>query len=532
MRSSFFLLAAVLAWACSSESPPADVPANDASTAPAKDAGPRAEANASSDAASDAMDAAIAPLPLKGAPPSALPVSYQRPDVGTPLTAAELSTATDELIAILKDTRYFGFVDDRIHGWPESDPAKGYWYSHFWTGITVTKASGRVTYKHPSDGSDNVGIATAPYLEGSCYAYLLWGDSGVGRLVHKMTRAYLAWSLAMVRATGDTSPTLLARSFYRPNVDSTDGGRALTIDYSASYPGIDASPSEYVHLPTNPTFGDIWIKNKRSKDDIGHMLRSLEQSRACAPRLDAAVQADIDQTVTRYKSWATRVDAQNFRIETLDKSQQLWQPSDQLASYSLVGNLECLGAFALRMAGSGVPGSLNCGNGFPSIESLGWSLLKNDARQILRSNQSAAIALSYRAAQLGPALSLLQGLGSRIDLDMSYVESASPPANFNINDVVSELIMATNVGIPLTSREVRFVHDHLHQAYVGVRDPTLAPHFDLFNASTPDGTYSYDPPTIGMFYRDVGMLLGSCASPYRNSSGRPALDCAKLAAAF
>ena len=487
-----------------------------------------------SDAArpTDAADAALDAAPVKGPPPSALPVTFQRPDVGVPLTPAELAAATDELIALLKDTRYFDFVDERVHGWPETDPAKGYWYGHFWTSIAVTKASGVVTYKHANVGADNVGIHTAPYLEGACYGYLMWGDGKVGHLTQRMARAYTGWIKAMVRTAGDTNPTLLARSFYRPNVTSTEGGRNLHIDYSASYPGIDASPSEYVHVPTNPTFGDIYIKNKRSKDDIGHILRSMAQIASCGPRLDAAGQVDLAEMKTLYESWAKRVNDQAFAIETLDKAGHLWAPPDQLAHYSLIGNAECLGALAIRLKGTAAPGDVACGTGLPATESIAWNFLKNDARQISRTNHAAALAIAYQKSQLTVALELMKGLSQRIDLDMNVVESSSPPAGFDIPDVASELAYANNVGVPLTSREVRWLHGRLHTAHTNLLAPALAPTFRLFDPATPDGAYSYDPPQFGLNYADLGMLVGACASTYRNPAGRALLDCNKLLAAF
>lgn len=520
--------------ACSDRAPSADP----ATTAP-PGAGNPPSAQPPDGSASDAGVVAIADAgdagdggQAKGPPPSILPVPFSRPDVGAPLTQAELAAATDELIDLLKDTRYFDFVDERVHGWPESDPNKGFWYGHFWSGVTLTKTAGQVTYKHSSDGADNAGIHTSPYLEGACYAYLMWGDPKTAHLVRRMVRAYSAWILAMVRSAGDSNPPLLARAFYRPNVVSTDGNRNLLIDYSASYPGIDAAPSEYVHLPTNPTFGDIYVKNKRSKDDIGHMLRAMTQASACAPRLDAAGQSDVAQMNALFSAWAQRVDAQGFAIETLDKSANLWTPSDQLAHYTLIGNAECLGALAIRLKGQGTPGNLDCQSGLQSVESAGWSFLKNDARQILRTNHAAALALAYQRGQNTVALSLLQGLAQRLDLDMGLATSASPPAGFSLADVGSALAFAANLGVPLTSREIRWLHGKLHEAHDGMRAPALKPTFDVFDPQTPDGTYSYDPPNIGLFYRDLGMLIGSCASPYRNPNGRPLLDCNRLLAAL
>lgn len=469
---------------------------------------------------------------VSGPPTITLPIAFTRADVGTPLTPAELATATDELIALFHDTRYFDFVDERVHGWPKSDASHPLWYGTWWSGVSITKSAGLVTYAHGADGADNNGLRTAPYLEGACYAHLMWGGATTGDLVRRMTRGYAAWALGMVRQVGDANPTLLARAIYPTSVASSDGGRALFIDYGLDRPGVDASPSSYVHLPGNPSFGDLYVKNKRSKDDVPHMLRSLAQTQACDNRLGADGLADLTQARSLYQSWAQRVDAQGFVIETLDPSGNLWAPPDQLARYTLAGNLECLGALAVRLMGGVGPGSLDCGDGLPALEAGAWTLLKNDARQIQRTNHAAALTLAYRVNQLALASSLIGGLARRLDLDMGLAESASPPSGFELRDVASELICAANVGVPLTSREVRWLHARLHEAYLGMREPQHAATFRVFDPATPDGSYAFDPPDVGLFHRDLGMMIGACASPNRNPAGRALLDCAKLLAAF
>jgi len=122
-------------------------------------------------------------------------VTFARADVGTPLTPAELAAATDQLIALLQDTRYFDVVDERVHGWPQS--AGGFWYGTWWSGITVTKQAGKVTYLHAAGGADNNGLRTAPYLEGACYAHLMWGSPLTANLVRRMARGYSSWALSM-----------------------------------------------------------------------------------------------------------------------------------------------------------------------------------------------------------------------------------------------------------------------------------------------------------------------------------------------
>jgi hypothetical protein len=140
------------------------------------------------------------------------------------------------------------------------------------------------------------------------------------------------------------------------------------------------------------------------------------------------------------------------------------------------------------------------------------------------------VALEKLPATLG--LALLQGLGDRVALDYGFAASATPPANYDVQDVAGFMAYAAALGVPLKSSEVRFVHDRLHQAYVGMRAPAQANTYHLFEASVPAGTYSYDPPNVGFYHFDVGLLLGACASPYRNPAARPVLDCQRLIAAF
>jgi hypothetical protein len=465
-----------------------------------------------------------------GAPPSILPVTYARPDDGTPLTATELAQATDELVALLKDTRWEQFVDERAHGWPSN--AGGWDWATLWTGVRVDKAGGRVSFVHKNDGTDNAGIHTSPYLEGACWMQLLSGSPGSARLVRRLTRGMTSWILAMERRAGDTTPRILARSAYPPPVLSTEGGRTLAIDTSASRPGIDADPSDYIHHPDNPTLGDIWVKNRRSKDDIGHMLRAMTQAQACAPRVSPDVAADLAQTVSLYEAWAKDVDARGFVIPTRDASGNVVEPTAQLARYTTVGNVECVGTLAVRLFHSASPGAIDCQGGMPSVEALAWSFLKNDARQIQRTHHAAAVLLAFRRNALTVGLSLLQGLSDRVAKDVELATSPSPPQGFELSDAAGFMAYAAAVGVPLRSSEVRFVHGRLHQAYVGIRAPQLAVTFRVFDPSTPDGTYSYDPPNVGLYYRELALLLGSCASPYRNPAGRPLLDCARLAQAL
>lgn len=470
--------------------------------------------------------------PDKGPPPSTLPVTFTRPDVGTPLTQTELEAATDKLVALLTDTRYFDVIDERVHGWPSTAP--GFSYGTWWSGVTVTKQAGKVTYLHGAGGADNNGLRTAPYLEGACYAHLMWGKPLTAQLVRRMARGYSSWALSMKRSATDTAGTMLSRAHYPASVTSTEGGRSLFIDYSLNRPGEDNDATDYVHLAANPTFGDVFIKNKRSKDDMGQIFRSLAQIQACVPRLDAAGKIELAQTKSLYTAWSKEVEAGGWSIPSLDKSGNVFTPpvTETLAHYTLVDNVECPGALMMRLLGHGDPGTLGCGSGISNTEKLVGSQMKNGVKQILRTHHEAAANMALLTGQTGPALTLLQGLAERVVSDVASASMPTPPPDVNPTDIVSLVLHAANTGVPLTSTEVRFIHARLASAWTTFRDPATATTYRVFDPATPDGTYPYDPSGAGMSYSDIGLLLGSCASPFRNPAGRPILDCKRLLAAL
>ena len=171
MRARIALLA-VISAACANSSAPgagADTSGGGVDGGPGSPSTDGGDGGANGTGAADggARDASAtdASVDASGPPPSVLPVGFVRPDVGTPLTPAEIAAATDDVIALLKRTRYFDVVDERVHGWPESEPT-GYWYGTWWSGVTVTKQAGNVTFLHGAGGADNNGLRTAPYLEG------------------------------------------------------------------------------------------------------------------------------------------------------------------------------------------------------------------------------------------------------------------------------------------------------------------------------------------------------------------------------
>jgi hypothetical protein len=335
--------------------------------------------------------------------------------------------------------------------------------------------------------------------------------------------------MAMERQEADPDAPLLSRAFYPESVMAVgDDGVDYFVDYALNHPGLDNGATEYVHVPANPHWGDIWIKNKRSKDDIGHMLRAIAQLGACEPSFaDTGSTEDFVDIRTIYAAWARRVEDDGWRIATLDKSAQLWFPDDLLANFI---DAECDAKLALRLLGRGDPGSIDCGNGVGRFDDI--IIASNDQNgHILRSFHEAAASLALMTGNDALAQALLEGMAFRIVQALDGLEGLADPVPY-VNEAHLATMMAHGAatGVPLTWREVRFLHARIDQALASYGDTALDPVIASFDAATPDGEYPFEPWGTGFEFVGLAGLLGTCASPCTNPESKPVLDCDMVAA--
>jgi hypothetical protein len=471
------------------------------------------------------------------------PGPFTRPDKGDPVDSAEITRITDLYLDILKKARYFNVLDERVHGWPRSDEQERYWYGTWWSGIKILKDEGKISYLHSKDGADNNGMRSGPILVGACYAQKLWGQPLHLDLTRRMVRGFSSWAMAFRSPTFPDWETtqVLSRAAYPESITSTDGGREFLIDYSQNRPGEYNDACDYVHVADNPYWGDIWAKNKRSKDDIGHMLIALSMLSACLPDAETAnpeaigLRQDIAEAMEIYRTWAAQVDTDKWKIATVDKDGVIYYPDEDLAYLWLeLENFECEAAVALRLFHGGDPTDIGCGNGIllPMDE---VEVLKNDLHQIERSFHEAAVALAQMEGRPDVTREMMDGLAWRVDTNLDRLESATPPKDPNYSDLGELVLMAGNTGLPLTWREVRFLHTRIeeaHAALVGTQDDaTMKTRFNVFSPDLPDGEYPFDPGDTGLAWRYLGAVLGVCASPYWNPASKQVLDCDKIRAA-
>jgi hypothetical protein len=261
------------------------------------------------------------------------------------------------------------------------------------------------------------------------------------------------------------------------------------------------------------------------------MLRAIATLEDCAGTFSADTLADKVAMRDNYVKWAKRVEADGWSIATLDKAGQLWIPPDLLAHFTLFGNAECDAVLAIRLLGQGNPGTLSCGNGIQLLAEL--IAMQNDHNgEIFRSFHEAAIKNALLASQPAVAKAMLDGLVQRIEEGLTMAEAGTFPVYLDEESLASLIINAANTGVPLTSREVRWLHAYIDKTYAGYvtnASPTI---YKVFDAATPDGTYPFTPEGPGWRFRKIGLPLGACAATYRNPASMPLLDCPRLLSTF
>ncbi len=467
------------------------------------------------------------PMPTGSFPAHArtLPFAYTRPDVGAPLTATELANVTDHYLALLDRTRWFDYVEARAHGWPESAPGGHYWYATWWSGTGISLRSGHVTFSHVDVGAENNGLRTPQLMEGACYGWLLFHDDREQHFVRRLVRGLSSWRLAMQRSATDAEIGLDSRAAYPMSVHDVD--RNLDIDYGPNRPGVDGGASYFIHLPNNPSWGDLYVQAQRSKDDMGHVMRGVAAIDACDGMLtETGAQGDIVEVRRLYQEWAQRVERDGFHIATLDRSLNVVVPTGQLATY-FVPSVECHAQIAIRLMSRNDPFGAACATPTgASPDPTGG--ISSSSMQIVRSHHEAAAALALVTGQSALAQTLLAGLAARIEMILDLYDAGMTPDNAHPTDIVQLMVEAANLGVPLTSREVRWLHAQIEIAFAGY--DTSGAEWHVFDAGTADGDYVFEPNGPGIDVKDLGLLLGACVAPYRNPAGRAILDCGRVAA--
>lgn len=528
---------------------PADVPADVATDAPTD--------------ADDPFDIEVVTTP--GGLPWSLPFRLERPDAGGELPASPADFAA-EVTGFWKEVDYFRWVAETSAG---VDASSGYPdYLIWWHDFRAIKAGDTVTFVASArdGGSHNNAEPTGVVLANALVAHLALraGDEivpgslveteaqrvleSVRYLAEQYTKSFPACQRGFLYDADDTVDWLFARNI-APVFDQSftlpwapERKKAVQYDeWFFPYTGWNADRFFY---PDHPIWGPVWVTNKRSKDDLPYLWRVgawLPYVIELTP--DPALRAAAEDALDLLRKGAKDIVDSGWLIRTKDENGDIYVPeSEDLASFvaytGIIPDAECDGRLSTALLGYGDPRDVDCGTGQGSLYDQFAAQGHYFNYDIINHFHQAAALLALTTGHAAVARELVRGLGLRADryLDPAVDAEAEPgkkEASWE-RDVALFLLRSAALGLPLTMREAALVQQY-HLSTLQPEDYGAFPYWDLWDASVPDGEYSFrssappsfHPPSGPEVLRaeDMASLVEYCGSPFRNPAGAQFVDC-------
>ena len=475
----------------------------------------------------------------------------------TPDTAPDTVSAPDSATPPDK-VGYFPWLRDTSFGVHESTGSRD--FQLWWTSISYLQREGDTVVFGINDGSQgghNLMTRTAKLLASNIAGYLLTGDEAMREVAEQYCKGVSSTILGMVHDEDDPVPHLMARNVVPMDHSYTlADGREAAVDYSgwrSEYDNWNCSRFPYMD---NPTWGEVWVTNMRSKDDVSRLLRAaayMEYAAELAP--DEEVRAACAEARELVGAFSRDVVDSDYCIRTKDAGGNVFCPGSEddpvegrsaergdLGSYiqweGIIPNAECNGKRAHALVGYGDPRGNDCGLASGNAyEELAITTHYFNA-QIIRSYHLSNTMQSLVRRADG-AEDLVQGL-----LDRYNEAQAKDPAQYGKlqdewdRDVATGLMQAAGVGRPTSWDEARLIYTYMNRAI----DRYLAwPYWDPWSDELEDGSYPHHPDDIDrggdgdeddirwIRPEDMATALEVCWSPFRNPDGAAFLDCDLIA---
>lgn len=516
-----------------------DVPVADSAADVALDAMEVAVQDSAPEVVPEAVDDMSVDLPPRTTPgglPMELPFALERADEGEPLTPEEITAFTRRITGLWLQVDYFTWVYETSHG---VDDSTGYPdYLIWWHDVDAVKAGDTVTFMNQPayGGSHNNAEPTNLVLVQALGSYLAIGDESAGEIVEQFANSNTALMKGFVFDDNDPLDMLLARNIVTFNHEFTlPSGKKKVVEYDKWYSAYEGWNADRFNYPNNPTWGDVWVTNMRSKDDVPYIYRAaawLPYVIELSPEGEAKEAAVEMLDFTR--RFAKDVVDSGWNIRTKDAAGNAYIVEDQdllsLNDYvEVMEDAECPARLATAYLGYGDNQGVDCGKGYGSLyEELAGSINYFNYQIIDHFHVAAAhLALTY--GDVTAAEQLMIGLGERMDLYLAPDSKLAGKSDVNWGRDISLIALkSAALGLPLTSKEVRLIHKYHDGA---VDRYTDFPNWDLWDPSVPDGAYSFrdgfHPKSEGDAVRceEMAFLMEYCWSPFRNPAGRQIVDC-------
>lgn len=576
-RSAFVAtvaLTAVLTWGCGSnavnpndvddtlvndvatDSAPPDTAAVDVIT-DARDSGtdeaaPDADAVVTPDVTDDAdLDAANDTFVKPDHLPTSFPIEFTRPQVGEAVPSADVTAFTVKLTGFLKQINYFKWVWDLSDGIDASTGTPDYMI--WWQDVDVLKEGNKLTFVHgTAGGAHNILIPTAQVLGAAISNYALTNDPWAARVAEQYCKGITATMKGFLYDEDDQNIYLMARNFFGQNHEWTlDDGRQKAVDYTRCYTTYSDWNAERFEYVNNPVWGDIWVTNLRSKDDVCHMfVTTAFLPYAIETATDTAMKEACTETLEYLKGFSKDIVDYGYNIRTKDALGVPYVPGCEnekdLSSFvCFIGaddQNECTSRVSTALIAYGDTQGVDCKSGFNTVYDQFSQITHCFNYHINWNFHMASVANALTNWELDMAKGLLGGLAQRADSILHPTKDEPGPKNCNSwnTEGAQALAQSATVGLPLTNEEVRLIQTVWGRS---IDKYSVWDKWDMWDESVPDGNYpyhgtgSYRPKTteftndqgkteqLEIPIEDIALLLQYCSSPLINPAGAPPVDC-------
>ena len=400
-----------------------------------------------------------APAPTPKSYPDHLPFTFTRPDVGTPLTAQEVSDFTAKITGFWKDTNHFHWLSWISHGMTADNPDGMPDFKILYNDIQAIKAGDTVTFQH-TGGDDNLTIDFSKEFNVTAAAYLESGDPFLGQLLQDWCKGYVALFMGMIWGPADADPEqrILPRNILIGDNDYVEEGRKHKIEWGpAKHPSDDWNAKTFEN-PYNPYWGDIWIRSMRSQDDVPHIYRAVPMMmRLSVDAQDENVRNEAARSLSYLQSFASDVVDSGYFIRTKNRTGNTEVPLNpdgtvaDLASFveydPLIKNCQCNAKLASSLIAYADPLGLDCGNGIGSLYEMIATMQHYYNWEIIRYFHVSALTNALMANQKDVALNLLKGMALRVD-QMIHDDASRAKIDVWDADGASYLVTAAVAGLP------------------------------------------------------------------------------------
>ena len=482
--------------------------------------------------------------------PNSLAVAFLRPDKGVPLTDDEIRAFTLRVLRFLKEKRYFDYVLYTTHGVDASTGKRDF---QFWYNEHFRKDGDTVTFYHPvnlNDGGHNLHIPFSRVLGNVIAANLLVDDPVVELAAEQLCKGMSASMLGMVYDEDDPLPHLMTRNIATFNHSFlTHDGKKKAVDYSGWYSPYERWNCDRFLYENNPYWGEVWVTNLRSKDDVPHIFRLIPVLRYGVSRtISPKVKEACGESLELLESFARDIVEAGYRIRTKDGEGTPYMPGftddpelnknqGDLASFihylEVLPEGECNARRTAELIGYHAPVKENCGTGEPGLyDGIAFEINRYNKR-ICRYFHVGHVANALVNSDNEATLQLLDGLEERMDL-----EFATPPGERQYTqsrwdaDLSLYLAQSHVYGYPLVSSEARMIQEYYLRALDKMED---WPYWDPWADSVPDGDLGgYRPPSCEgqdeeqvcwWGVEDLAQVFETCWSPFLNPASKVYVDC-------